>query len=617
MSVSSFKKSWRPLGVASASVFLCSAGGVHGGCGEPIQAEEPLHDVHDESDDVVPGQGEGIDAGTLELAAPASPSWAPGDRYAHCDQILSQGIFNKADRTFNYDQYKVVIASACAVLHTWNSTDQSAFKKDCGSDADTKTVDAGVNFVFGMIPVGGSGSWQTTDVDSWCTTESSRRARREEFYKSNCWSGVESHGLQTARTEVIRTADQGIVQAWLKCVESADETTILDCYGRMSADEEGLTFYVEYTRTNPILPLTLDLEWDTVNATAKTPLEVRMGEGNIIEYFTIDNLARSTKVIIKGSGGHLSTGNVSCEYELGPIEQKICDGPNIVGERTNRLYQANSPLCAEPSDQPPPVDEPLWIVQWDRLHLVNPENGFWTVLGGPVWPDATSMTARWAPDLKALYIIQNDRLHEVSPADGSYKVLPDQTGTPNVWGGPTSMAAVGDHLYIVQNSRLHRVNLDGRWQVLPDQQGLTARWHGTKAMAVPWDSNDLYIVQNDRLHRVDLDGRWEVLADQNGHEAVWGGPVVMTAREDHLYIVQHSRLHRVDLDGDYVVLPDQYGNVAVWGGATGITTTRGDDNLYIVRDSKLYRVTLEGHWEVLPGQGTTTEVWGGPVLMSG
>lgn len=260
----------------------------------------------------------------------------------------------------------------------------------------------------------------------------------------------------------------------------------------------------------------------------------------------------------------------------------------------------------------------MWIIQNNRLHRVNPDNGYWAVLGNADWSGATSMTARWRPDQEALYIIQNNRLHQVNPVNGSYTVLPGQGGKEAVWDGPTSMAAIGDFLYVVQNSRLHRVELNGHYQVLPDQRGNETVWGGITAMAATWyPEEQLYIIQNNRLHRVSLNGHWEVLPSQSGNEAVWDGPVVMTAIGDMLYIVQNSRLHQVRLNGHYQVLPDQNDNQAVWGGATSITAVRdpGVESLYIVQNSRLHRVGLNGHWQVLPDQNGNEAVWGGASKM--
>jgi hypothetical protein len=300
--------------------------------------------------------------------------------YAHCDQILAGGVFNQYDSTFNYDEHKVIVASACNVLHEWNNTDQAAFSKECGSDSDTTSVDIGVNIVYEMVPIGGDLGWGTTEENSWCNTAQSRESKRKGFYSMHCSDGSESHGLSEALTEVTRTADEKIVKAWSECVTAVNKNqkrTALECFGRMNGDQEGLTFKLIYTRGDPLAPTVLDLGWTRVNASLAEgeTLNPKMGEGNIAEYLNIKNLGKTTKIKVEGSGVG-DTGKVTCEYELGPIEGKICDGPDIRGAHTNRLYQKDSPLCIEPPVLPPPEGNPL---RWGmKVVLTGTDTGHFT-----------------------------------------------------------------------------------------------------------------------------------------------------------------------------------------------------------------------------------------------
>jgi hypothetical protein len=281
----------------------------------------------------------------LALKLPDEPARASQDALAACNQILSQGVFTYHETSFSYDEFRAKAASACRILDTWSATDRSQFSQECGGSTEAQEVDVAVNIVYGKVPVGGSGGWETTKEKWWCNTGATASAYRQKFHSSYCGSSQTTDSLETSWAEVLRVADQNIVEAWSDCIQLQKDLYGLFCYGRRDEHDDSISFHVDYKR-GPLMPDIIDLDWEQINTKPQTALDPQMGEGNLIESLAIADGAETSKIIVTGSAE--GAGQVTCAYQLAPIEGKMCVGRDVVGTETGRLYQSNSSLCPEP-----------------------------------------------------------------------------------------------------------------------------------------------------------------------------------------------------------------------------------------------------------------------------
>ena len=158
----------------------------------------------------------------------------------------------------------------------------------------------------------------------------------------------------------------------------------------------------------------------------------------------------------------------------------------------------------------------LFVVQNDHLQRIdNLSTGAYTVLGGAIWDNSTSMTSIGS----SLYIIRNSVLYQVSATTGTRASLGGS------WSGATRMVAQSvassNALFVTQGSNLYRVDPATGGSVLAG----SANWTGTTSMFCHDSFHSFLervgIFQNSRLHDVPWDGSYTVLGLPE-----WAGPVV-------------------------------------------------------------------------------------------
>lgn len=244
----------------------------------------------------------------------------------------------------------------------------------------------------------------------------------------------------------------------------------------------------------------------------------------------------------------------------------------------------------------PSVRNSLYMVQGPYLLRTDDETGVYVTLNKADWSRTTSMAAVG----EKLYIIQDGVLYCANtgkvPLCGTFR------GT---WDGPTTMTAVGTKLYITQANSLWSVDtVNGNIK----RVGTAGNYADVKSMTRI--DGTLYYNKGDYLYgasvtlleagypsEVRIGGQW------------WGGPTSMTALAGKLYIAQADALWAVT---DLTKGTPKRLTAYEWSGVTSMTAMNGA--LFVTQASQL--------WTVNPNSGTYTLLpsprgdWAGPISMA-